>query len=327
MGIVSSVTNVFGWDVNVRFCEKIEKENVSKLSLLADVPPPVLNMILIIVARRSIVELAKLQCVCRFFYCAIEGKQSVNTSIQNPWAVLAGPAAGNPSKNVYLETCLGESDPFYGRLAQLQAARRMGERLRANGAKKMDVAEPNRLRESLCKIEGYGVLTILMLGLDAAGKTTLLYQMDLGNRKLCQSGVGFELKLVETENMSIISWDLGGYDKSPYRLIRFVEKTDFLVYVVDANDEGRIREARKSLLQLLNCNPDLSMRLLLVFGNKQDLPNALSSQELEDRLELVKLKREGWTYHVQSCCALTKQGVLDGLLWMHNELNHIINCK
>ena len=54
---------------------------------------------------------------------------------------------------------------------------------------------------------------ILMVGLDAAGKTTILYKLKLGEIVTTIPTIGFNVETVEYKNISFTVWDVGGQDK------------------------------------------------------------------------------------------------------------------
>ena len=63
--------------------------------------------------------------------------------------------------------------------------------------------------------------------------------------------------------------------------------------MVDSNDRDRIGEARDELHRMLN-EDELRDSVLLVFANKQDLPNAMNAAEITDKLGLQNLKQRHW---------------------------------
>lgn len=64
---------------------------------------------------------------------------------------------------------------------------------------------------------------------------------------------------------------------------------------------------------------ELRDAVLLVFANKQDLPNAMTVAELTDKLGLNQLRNRTW--YIQSTCATQGQGLYEGLDWLSNELS------
>ena len=91
-----------------------------------------------------------------------------------------------------------------------------------------------------------------------------------------------------------------------------------LVYVVDSNDTERIDEARHELHGILADAAMPENATVLVFANKQDLPNAKPLSELAERLGLTKLRGRKW--HVQSACGLTGDGLYEGFDWASEAL-------
>ena len=63
--------------------------------------------------------------------------------------------------------------------------------------------------------------------------------------------------------------------------------------MVDSNDRDRIAEAREELQQMLN-EDELRDALLLVFANKQDLPNAMNAAEITEKLGLHSIRQRPW---------------------------------
>ena len=111
------------------------------------------------------------------------------------------------------------------------------------------------------------------VGLDAAGKTTILYKLKLGEIVTTIPTIGFNVETVEYKNISFTVWDVGGQDKIRPLWRHYFQNTQGLIFVVDSNDRDRVSEARDELHRMLN-EDELRDAVLLVFANKQDLPNA-----------------------------------------------------
>ncbi|KAI1289582.1 ADP-ribosylation factor 6 [Halotydeus destructor] len=154
-----------------------------------------------------------------------------------------------------------------------------------------------------------------MLGLDAAGKTTILYKLKLGQSVTTIPTVGFNVETVTYKNVKFSVWDVGGQDKIRPLWRHYYTGTQALIFVVDSADRDRIDEARQELHRIVN---DREMRevIILVFANKQDLPDAMKPQEIQDKLglTLTGLRQRNW--YVQPCCASTGEGLHDGLSWL-----------
>ncbi len=86
-----------------------------------------------------------------------------------------------------------------------------------------------------------------------------------------------------------------------------------IIFVVDSNDRERVSQAHFELERMLN-DDELRDARLLVFANKQDLPNAMSAAEITEKLGLHSLRQRTW--HIQSTCAMRGDGLHEGLEWL-----------
>jgi len=167
------------------------------------------------------------------------------------------------------------------------------------------------------RLFGSKSMRILMVGLDAAGKTTILYKLKLGEIVTTIPTIGFNVETVEYKNISFTVWDVGGQDKIRPLWRHYFSNTQGLIYVVDSNDKERIGEAKEELSRMMN-EDELKDAVVLVFANKQDLPNALSPSDITEKLGLHLVK--GRTWYVQAACATQGTGLYEGLDWLSNEL-------
>jgi ADP-ribosylation factor protein 1 len=157
---------------------------------------------------------------------------------------------------------------------------------------------------------------IVMLGMDAAGKTTILYKLRLGEVKTTIPTIGFNVETLTYSGKSLVSftaWDVGGRDKIRSLWRHYFKDMSAIVYVVDSNDRDRIEEAADELDRTLS-ELELEGLPLLVFANKQDLPNAMSTLEVSDNLRLNKIRTRHW--FIQASCATTGDGLYEGLDWL-----------
>lgn len=99
----------------------------------------------------------------------------------------------------------------------------------------------------------------------------------------------------------------------------YFQNTQGLIFVVDSNDRERAGEARDELSRMLQ-EDELRDATLLVFANKQDLPNAMSVAELTDKLGLHALRNRQW--YIQATCATTGDGLYEGLEWLSTALKN-----
>lgn len=112
-------------------------------------------------------------------------------------------------------------------------------------------------------------------------------------------------------------WDVGGQHKIRPLWRYYFTGTDALIWVVDSSDTERMEEAAEELASLMR-EEDLKDATLLVFANKQDLPNALSCAEITEKLHLSSLGSRKW--FVQSTVASNGEGLYEGLDWLSRSL-------
>lgn len=92
-----------------------------------------------------------------------------------------------------------------------------------------------------------------------------------------------------------------------------------IIFVVDSNDRDRIEDAREELMRMMN-EDELRDAVLLVFANKQDLPNAMSVADIIAKMSLSSLTSTKW--HVEATCATTGEGLYEGLTWLSDTLQN-----
>eukprot|EP00796_Vickermania_ingenoplastis_P013391 gene13390-9216_t len=161
---------------------------------------------------------------------------------------------------------------------------------------------------------------ILMVGLDAAGKTTILYKLKLGEVVTTQPTIGFNVETVEYKNLKFTMWDVGGQEKLRRLWHYYYQNTHGIIFVVDSNDRDRIGAAKAELSKML-VEDELRNAVLLVFANKQDLPNAMSTTEVTEKLGLQALRQRTW--YIQGCCGKTSQGLFEGLDWLSGAIQKV----
>ncbi|KAH3902694.1 ADP-ribosylation factor [Saccharomycodes ludwigii] len=166
---------------------------------------------------------------------------------------------------------------------------------------------------------GHKEMRILMVGLDGAGKTTILYKLKLGEVVTTIPTIGFNVETVEYKNISFTVWDVGGQDKIRPLWRHYFRNTEGIIFVVDSNDRNRIGEAREVLQRMLN-EDEIRNAVLLVFANKQDLPDAMSAAEITEKLGLHAIRQRQW--YIQAACATSGEGLYEGLEWLSNNLKN-----
>ncbi|RKU49580.1 ADP-ribosylation factor, Arf Arf6 [Coniochaeta pulveracea] len=175
------------------------------------------------------------------------------------------------------------------------------------------------LSKMMDRIFGSREMRVLMLGLDAAGKTTILYKLRLNKDEVITTipTVGFNVESVMFNRVKFNVWDVGGQDKIRPLWRHYYSGTQGLIFVVDSADRARIDEARQELHRIIN-DREMKDSLLLVFANKQDIPGCMNYKEVADALQLQKLKDRVW--NVQPSTATNGAGLEDGLKWLSDNV-------
>lgn len=150
---------------------------------------------------------------------------------------------------------------------------------------------------------------ILLLGLDEAGKSTLLYRVKFSNTDvLTAPTIGFNVEMLQRDKgVALTVWDVGGQHKMRQLWPFYFQDTDGLLFVVDSADKGRMEASKREFERALR-HECLKGIPVVVMANKQDLPGALSADEITKRFHLKRwCANRNW--YVQPCCARTGEGL------------------
>lgn len=160
-----------------------------------------------------------------------------------------------------------------------------------------------------------------MVGLDFAGKTTILYKMKLGEVVTTTPTIGVNVESVEYKNMTLNVWDLDGSEARTLlpscRDYSKGAKAKGVIFVVDSNDVERIGQARIELHKFLSAN-ELHDASLLVFANKKEMPGAMNCEEITDKLGLHSLDPQSW--HIEGTYGGSGEGIYEGLDTLYNDI-------
>ncbi|XP_064622490.1 ADP-ribosylation factor-like protein 2 [Lineus longissimus] len=160
-------------------------------------------------------------------------------------------------------------------------------------------------------------MRLLMLGLDNAGKTTILKKFNGEDIDTISPTLGFNIKTLEHRGFKLNFWDVGGQKSLRSYWRNYFESTDGLIWVVDSADRRRLEDCKKELDGLL-LEERLAGATLLVFANKQDLPGALSGEDIKDALDLESNVTHHW--RIQDCSAVTGENLLGGIDWVLDDI-------
>ncbi|KAF6762512.1 GTP-binding protein [Ephemerocybe angulata] len=189
-------------------------------------------------------------------------------------------------------------------------------------------------------------MRILFLGLDNAGKTTILKKLNKEDISGISPTLGFNIKTFVHGNYTLNIWDVGGQRTLRPYWRNYFEQTDALVWVVDSSDRMRMEDCKEELHSLLT-EDRLAGASLMIFANKQDLPGSMTEAQIRDVsghrrspwlglwartenrikpawrfsnhqvLALQSIKSHNWS--IWPCSAVTGENLVTGLDWIVND--------
>ncbi|XP_061666700.1 ADP-ribosylation factor-like protein 4D [Syngnathoides biaculeatus] len=165
-------------------------------------------------------------------------------------------------------------------------------------------------------LPGFRCLHVVVIGLDSAGKTSLLYRLKLKEfvETIPTKGFNAEKVKVPVGGSRVVTfhvWDVGGQEKLRPLWKSYTRRTDGLVFVVDAAEADRMEEAKVELHKISRSSENQGVPVLIL-ANKQDLDTALPAGQVEKLLGVQELSA-GTLHHVHSCSAVDGRGVQQGL--------------
>ena len=157
---------------------------------------------------------------------------------------------------------------------------------------------------------------IIILGIQNAGKTTILYRLSIGQLVKTTPTIGSNVEEISYNNVKLQAWDLGGQESTRSIWDVYFVNTDAIIYVVDSHDET-YDDSKTQFYKLLK-NEALKNAVILIYANKQDLPGAKNVGEIIQIYELDTIKNHIW--HIQPCSAQTGEGLITGMKWLSDQL-------
>jgi small GTP-binding protein len=167
---------------------------------------------------------------------------------------------------------------------------------------------------------GFGnrTATLVLLGLDGAGKTTLQYRLKTGKLKSFSPTERANTETLTFNNITMTAYDLGGHKASRHLWRHYSAFADGIIFIVDASDVNRMEEARAELHALYEKTPQLTELPLLIMANKCDKKTCVASAELTDALALENLDVN--IVKVFMTSVVKNFGYTQGLSWLAQSL-------
>lgn len=179
------------------------------------------------------------------------------------------------------------------------------------------------IKKAFEKVE---VQRVVIVGLDDAGKTSILAKISNNTEMPIVPTIGYNLEEVTIGHVRLVVWDVGGQEKIRVLWPHYFRDCRAMVFVVDSVNAGRLSCADHTCgscahdeLHKLLGSEDLRGSAFLIYANKQDLPNALSLEEVRARLEIASFPDRA--IRVQASSAVTGEGLMAGLEWMVEQVS------
>lgn len=169
----------------------------------------------------------------------------------------------------------------------------------------------------------------LVLGLDATGKTTILYKLKLGEVVTTIPTIGFNVETVDIHKAQLTLWDVGGCDRIRPLWRHYYQNTQCIIFVIDGSDKERFHRRGEEdkyytvegLFHSTLAEEELKDAPVLVFVNKSDLPGTMTVEQVRRELKIDTMYA-GRPMHVHGCSAATGDGLYEGLRWLSDLLLH-----
>ncbi|XP_020488287.2 putative ADP-ribosylation factor-like protein 5C [Labrus bergylta] len=158
---------------------------------------------------------------------------------------------------------------------------------------------------------------VVVVGLDNAGKTTILYQFLTKEAVHTSPTIGSNVEEIIVSNTHFLVWDIGGQDSLRASWYSYYFNTEIVILVVDSTDRERLTATKDELHRMLS-HEDLQNAAVLILANKQDVKGSMTASEISQFLTLDSITTHSW--HVQACCALTGEGLPASLDWMKSRV-------
>ena len=157
---------------------------------------------------------------------------------------------------------------------------------------------------------------IIILGIQNAGKTTILYRLSIGQLIKTTPTIGSNVEEIAYNNIKLQAWDLGGQESTRSLWSVYYVNTDAIIYVIDTHDDN-YDDSKTQFYKLLETD-ELKNAVILIYANKQDLPGAKNVSDIIQIYELDTIKDHIW--HIQPCSAHTGEGLITGMKWLSDQL-------
>lgn len=184
------------------------------------------------------------------------------------------------------------------------------------------------LKSLLARLFGFGKeeVSILVVGLDNSGKTTIINQLKSEEAKSLDivPTIGFSVEKFKSSSLAITAFDMSGQGR--YRTLweQYYKECQGIIFVVDSSDKIRMVVAKDEFERMIK-HPDLGNVPVLFYANKMDRREAVSSVKVSALLELEQIHDKAW--HICASNALTGEGLHEGIEWLADQVKSSISAR
>ncbi|XP_065665126.1 ADP-ribosylation factor-like protein 6 [Hydra vulgaris] len=163
--------------------------------------------------------------------------------------------------------------------------------------------------------------SILCLGLDNSGKTTIINRLKPEKTQTTDivPTVGFTIEKLALPGLTFTVFDMSGQGRYRNLWEHYYRDAQAIIFVIDSSDKFRIVVAKEELDELLN-HGDIKMKAIpvLFFANKMDMRDSLSPVQISNLLKLDTLREKPW--HICASNAITGEGLHEGVEWLTEQI-------
>lgn len=162
-----------------------------------------------------------------------------------------------------------------------------------------------------------GETKCIMLGLDGAGKSTILEKLNLQKSIIISPTIGFFHDIIKKNEFTLTVWDSLNWPKIP-QIWEIFFSCHGMIFVIDASDLNIINDSIQIFHKLIE-NEKLRDTIILVLVNKKDISGSLSKEQIIDLFEMKKIEFQQW--NVQCVSAITGEGLFEAFWWLGEQID------
>ena len=161
---------------------------------------------------------------------------------------------------------------------------------------------------------------ISLIGLDNAGKTTLLYSLKLGIKVETIPTSAFNVELVRVGSNKLLIWDVGGQETLRPIWQHYLDKMNGCIFMVDSSDTDRFKMAAAELHKYLSLMKQEKFVLLVLFNKSDQCKRYMTKEEIDLFTPDKETFGDKIIFNSASCSVLKNENIVDPLIWFSDQL-------